>query len=113
MNIQEFAGRDAISVQELDELRRARRAHLVLDVREAEELEICRLEGALHIPMGQVAARIGELPRDSPVVVMCHHGGRSSMIVGLLRRAGLDNAVNLDGGIDAWARQVDDSLRLY
>jgi len=113
MSTPDFEGRDAISVKELEGLRRAGQAHLVLDVREAEELEICRLEGALHIPMGEVPARIAELPRGTPLVVMCHHGGRSRMITGLLRRAGLDNAVNLEGGIDAWARQVDDSLRLY
>ena len=113
MNTEDFQGRDAISVQELAELRRNRKPHIVLDVRESDELEICRLEGALHIPMNSVPERIADVPREAPLVVMCHHGGRSRMIVGFLRRAGLNNAVNLEGGIDAWTRQVDPSLQLY
>ncbi len=104
---------DAISVHELAELRRARRAHRILDVREAPELEICHIAGALHIPMGSVPARINDVPKDQPVVVMCHHGVRSRIIVEFLRRAGFSNAVNLDGGIDAWARQIDASVARY
>ncbi|WP_113887401.1 rhodanese-like domain-containing protein [Roseiarcus fermentans] len=106
-------GSDAISVQDLALMRSTGRQHVVLDVREARELEICRLDGALHIPMAEVQARVGELPASRPLVVMCHHGGRSRMIVGFLRRAGFDNAVNLEGGIDAWAREVDQSVRRY
>jgi rhodanese-related sulfurtransferase len=104
---------DAISVRELEQLRRAAQAHTVLDVREMPELEICRLEGALHIPMGDVPARLDELPRDRPLVVMCHHGVRSRMIVGWLRQAAFTNALNLEGGIDAWARQIDVRLARY
>jgi rhodanese-related sulfurtransferase len=113
ISIEDFDGRDTISVQELAALRAAGKAHLVLDVREHEELEICRLDGALHIPMASVPARVSELPVQGPLVVMCHHGGRSRMVTDYLRNAGLHNAVNLEGGIDAYARLVDDSLRLY
>jgi rhodanese-related sulfurtransferase len=60
-----------------------------------------------------VPARLSDVPRDAPVVVMCHHGGRSRMVVNLLQRAGFDNALNLEGGIDAWTRQIDNTLRLY
>jgi rhodanese-related sulfurtransferase len=105
--------KQAMSVQELSELRRNRVAHRVLDVRETPELEICQLDGALHIAMGEVPARIDELPKDQPVVVMCHHGVRSRIIVGFLRDTGLTNAVNLEGGIDAWARQIDASMARY
>nr|MCU0987397.1 sulfurtransferase [Acetobacteraceae bacterium] len=52
-------------------------AHAVLDVREPWEIEIAALEGALAVPMGEVPARLGELPADVPLVVLCHHGGRS------------------------------------
>jgi rhodanese-related sulfurtransferase len=113
MSKQAFEGRDAISVQELAQLRRNQQAHLLIDVREADELTICQVEGALHIPMGNVPARLSDVPRDAPVVVMCHHGGRSRMVVNLLQRAGFDNALNLEGGIDAWTRQIDNTLRLY
>jgi rhodanese-related sulfurtransferase len=47
------------------------------------------------------------------LVVICHHGARSQMVVDFLRSAGFDNAVNLDGGIDAWAYEVDQSMRRY
>jgi rhodanese-related sulfurtransferase len=113
MSTEDFEGRDAIDVRELAELRRADRPHLVLDVREADELEICRLEGAMHIPMARVPARTGELPRQQPLVVMCHRGGRSRAVVQFLRRAGFENALNLEGGIDAWASEVDSSMAQY
>jgi len=87
--------------------------HRVLDVREARELDICRLEGTLHIPMTEIPTRVDDLPTKHPLVVVCHHGARSQMIVDFLRSAGFDNAVNLDGGIDAWACEIDRSMRRY
>jgi rhodanese-related sulfurtransferase len=113
MNTEQFEARDGIEVQELAELRRAGRAHVLLDVREPEELAICQLEGAVHIPMARVPARIGELPRQQPLVVMCHRGGRSRAIVEFLRRTGFQNALNLEGGIDAWASEIDSSMAQY
>src|SRR5271155_2343836 len=50
--------------------------HVVLDVREARELDICQLEGALHIPMAEIPARVDDLPTNQPLVVLCHHGAR-------------------------------------
>ena len=94
-------------------MRSARKEHTVLDVREARELEICRLEGALHVPMAEISARTDELPTDQLWVVICHHGARSQMVVDFLRNAGFDSAVNLDGGIDAWACDVDQSMPRY
>jgi rhodanese-related sulfurtransferase len=94
-------------------MRTAGKRHIVLDVREARELDVCRLEGALHIPMAEVPARTEELPTDRPLVVVCHHGARSQMIVDFLRDAGFDNAVNLDGGIDARACDIDPSMPRY
>ena len=94
-------------------MRGAGMEHRVLDVREARELEICQLEGALHIPMAEIQARIDDLPTSHPLVVVCHHGARSQMVVDFLRDAGFDNAVNLDGGIEAWASEIDRSMRRY
>jgi rhodanese-related sulfurtransferase len=104
---------DTVSVLELADWRRENRAHALLDVREAPELAICQLENASHIPMAQVPARLSELPRDVPLVVMCHHGMRSRRVVDFLRASGLRNAVNLEGGIDAWSAQVDRSVPRY
>jgi len=104
---------DAITVEQLAEWRQSGVPHAVLDVREAHEVAICGIAGAIHIPMGQVPARIAELPTDAPLVVMCHHGMRSARVVGFLRQAGRGNAVNLDGGIDAWAEEIEPAMRRY
>jgi rhodanese-related sulfurtransferase len=72
-----------------------------------------RLEGALHVPMAEIPAQTDNLPTNQLLVVICHHGARSRMVVDFLRSAGFDNAVNLDGGIDAWACEVDQSMRRY
>ena len=104
---------DSISVQALDAWRRENTPHLLLDVREAPELAICGVTGAIHIPMGDVPGRIEELPQDIPLVVMCHHGMRSQRVMQYLRNAGWDNAINLEGGIDAWADQVEPGMQRY
>ena len=78
-----------------------------------ESLIFARLEGALHVPMAEIPARTDDLPTNQLLVVICHHGARSQMVVDFLRNAGFDNAVNLDGGIDAWACEVDQSMRRY
>ena len=74
MSTEPFRGSDAISVRELADARTAGKAHTVLDVREARELDICRLEGALHVPMAEVPARTDDLPTNQLLVVICHHG---------------------------------------
>ena len=94
-------------------MRSVGREHTVLDVREARELDICRLEGAMHIPMADIPARTDDLPTNQLLVVICHHGVRSRMVVDFLRNAGFDNAVNLDGGIEAWACEIDRLMRRY
>jgi rhodanese-related sulfurtransferase len=100
-------------VREFADLRNAGGEHTILDVREAKELEICQLESALHIPMAEVPTRTDDLPTDNPLVVVCHHGVRSRAVVDFLRNAGFDNAINLDGGIEAWACEIDQSMRRY
>ncbi len=94
-------------------MRSAGREHTVLYVREAREFDICRLEGALHIPMAEIPVRTDVLPTNQPLVVICHHGARSRMVVDFLRNAGFDNAINLNGGIEAWACEIDRSMRRY
>ena len=107
------AQKTSISVHELADWRQSDTPHVVLDVREAHELMVCQLDGIMHIPMNEIPARIKDVPVDAPVVVMCHHGARSMTVVNFLRRAGLGNAVNLDGGIDAWAREIDNTVGRY
>ena len=85
----------------------------LLDVREPYEVMISHLDGALHIPMSELSSRWPEIPRNRPVVVFCHHGYRSSQAIRYLAAQGYTNLVNMQGGIDAWARQVDSSIPQY
>jgi rhodanese-related sulfurtransferase len=85
----------------------------LLDVREPWEYSLCRLEGSLHIPLGQLGTRLEELDPDRPTVVICHHGVRSLHAGVFLERQGFPDVVNLQGGIDGWARTVDPAMAVY
>jgi rhodanese-related sulfurtransferase len=71
-------------------------------VREPDEFAPGHVEGALHVPLGELAARIDEVPKDRPVVAYCAHGERAATAVSLLERAGVGPLLGLDGGVDAW-----------
>jgi adenylyltransferase/sulfurtransferase len=105
------AGRD-MSVQELAE--RMKTNHLkLLDVREPHELEISAIPDAVNIPLGQLAARLSELDSADEMVIFCKSGSRSARGLELLASAGFKKVKNLKGGINAWAREVDQNLPLY
>jgi hydroxyacylglutathione hydrolase len=74
----------------------------VVDVRGATEWNEGHIDGARHIPLGYLAARLGELPTDLPIVVQCQAGGRSAIAASLLRRLGRSDVLNLTGGLEAW-----------
>src|SRR2546426_5138962 len=86
---------------------------LLLDVREPFEYSLCHLESSTLIPVEELLTRLSELKRDSEIVVYCHVGIRSASAVRLLRQAGFANVRNLQGGIDEWARQVDNKMPRY
>jgi len=88
-------------------------APVLLDVREDWELGIARIDGAVHIPMGDVPARLGELAPERELVVLCRSGGRSAQVARYLERQGFSSVWNLAGGILAWAQQVDPTLTPY
>jgi hydroxyacylglutathione hydrolase len=73
----------------------------VVDVRERSEYDGGHVPGAQHIPYEQLEQRIGEVPRDQPVVVYCASGARSSLATGIFERHGI-TAANLRGGFNAW-----------
>ena len=85
----------------------------LLDVREPHELQISQIEGAILIPLGQLAGRLSELDSADELVVFCRSGSRSGRAVELLVSAGFRKVQNLKGGINEWARQVDHSQPLY
>jgi rhodanese-related sulfurtransferase len=78
-------------------------APLLLDVREPSEFTQAHIDGAVLIPLGQMQARVHELPQEREIIVVCASGSRSGMAVNALRKAGY-NASNLEGGMGAWAR---------
>lgn len=84
----------------------------LLDVREPWEYEIAHLSNSLLIPLGQLPLNSQHIPNDKPIVIICHHGIRSTHACYLLERAGFDT-INLTGGIDRWAREIDHSMPIY
>jgi rhodanese-related sulfurtransferase len=104
---------DEISVTQLKARRDAKADFVLLDVREPDEVATARLEPSVAIPMGQVQARLAELPRDKEIVVLCHSGFRSDRVARYLRSNGFSNVLNLAGGIDAWSVEVDPAIPRY
>jgi rhodanese-related sulfurtransferase len=85
---------------------------VLLDVREDWETALCRLENATHIPIEEIEFRTTELDPADEIVVYCHHGVRSAAVAGFLRQQGF-RAVNLEGGVDLWARAIDPKMKRY
>lgn len=85
----------------------------LVDVREAHEWSICRLPGAVHIPLGHLSGRVDELDRSVPVITYCHTGVRSLHAVAILKEAGFSGVQSLAGGVEAWARQIDPTMARY
>lgn len=86
----------------------------LLDVREPWEFETARIEGAKLMPMGDVPSRAHqELDPEDHIVVVCHHGVRSMSVTAWLRQQGFEKAQSMRGGIDAWARSVDQKVPVY
>ena len=86
---------------------------VLLDVREAQELAVAQVAGAVHIPMGEIPARLAELDSEKTIICMCHGGMRSAQVAGFLAAQGYENAINLTGGINAWSQQVDPDIPTY
>ena len=86
---------------------------LLLDVREPWEIELCCLPDSQSMPMHSVPLRCEELNPEQEIVVICHHGGRSMQVAMFLERKGFPAVHNLAGGVEAWAVEVDPTMRRY
>jgi rhodanese-related sulfurtransferase len=86
---------------------------VVLDVREPWEITTAQIAGSTSIPMQQIPARSEELDDDAEIVCVCHHGMRSAQVAMFLESRGFTKLYNLQGGIDAWSRDVDPSVPRY
>lgn len=103
-----------LDINTLIQWKKDKKEFAILDVREDSELEICSVEGAIHVPLGRlIYGEYEGLPREKTLVVMCHHGRRSLQAVLFLRDQGYTNALSLKGGIHAWAEEIDSHMRKY
>lgn len=96
-----------------DYLETASTAPLLLDVREPWEFDICAIDNSILIPMGQIPAKIDTLNPDQEIVVICHHGIRSAQVCRYLEHQGFEQMINLAGGVEAWAKDVDIDMAVY
>jgi len=94
-------------------LDQAEGAPILLDVREPWEFGICRIEGAHLLPMRNIPDSLDQLDRDAEIVVICHHGIRSRQVAMFMEHQGFGKIINLEGGMAAWARDVDSSMATY
>jgi sulfur-carrier protein adenylyltransferase/sulfurtransferase len=86
----------------------------LIDVREADEVAVARIPGAVHIPLAQVTNRMAEIDPNRETVVHCKGGVRSARAIEALKRSGFSgNLTNLKGGITAWSNDVDPSVPKY
>ncbi len=85
----------------------------LIDVREPDEFTICKIEGAILIPRGDLKNRIDSFNEEDEIITYCHKGMRSLMAVDFLKQAGFNNVKSMSGGIDAWSRNIDSSVPMY
>jgi rhodanese-related sulfurtransferase len=104
---------EQLQVEQLAEWRRTGKAHVLLDVREDDEVALASLDGALHVPMNDVPSRAAEIPHDTAVAVLCHAGVRSHAVARYLAEHGYETVYNVAGGIDRYAAIVDPSIPRY
>jgi rhodanese-related sulfurtransferase len=110
-----------VSVQAFAELFANKAEFLLLDVRDAWELEEANLSDVankanvkvIQIPVRQLETRMAEVPKDTAIVCMCHHGGRSKQAALMLSYAGYSDVTNVVGGIHEWSAKIDSSVPIY
>jgi rhodanese-related sulfurtransferase len=102
-----------ITPSQLSERMRNDEPPLVVDVREPEEYELARIEGARLLPLSLFNDWAPSLDRERETVFMCHHGIRSAQVCAYLSRQGFEKIHNLAGGIDRWSAEVDPAVPRY
>jgi rhodanese-related sulfurtransferase len=104
-----------ITVHQLKEKKENRESFFLLDVRETFEYYISKIDGSTVIPVEELLSRLDELEdkKDQEIIVMCRTGIRSAQAQKMLLNNGFKNVKNLKGGINEWAREIDNSLPLY
>ena len=88
---------------------------LLIDIRESDELETSSIDGALHIPMGDIASRINELDvdEDTTIAILCRSGKRSLQVALYMQNQGLAGTRSVAGGINWWSARIDPTIKQY
>ena len=86
---------------------------ILLDVREPWEFSICKIEGSVNISMSEPERLINELNANDEIIAICHHGMRSFQVCNYLENNAFNKVLNLDGGIDLWAKTIDTDIAQY
>ena len=86
---------------------------ILIDVREQWEFDICQIKGAILMPMGEITKSYVNLHKDSKIALYCHSGIRSMHVADFLLSQGFESLANLQGGIDAWAQEIDTTVERY
>ncbi|HYB52611.1 MAG TPA: rhodanese-like domain-containing protein [Thermoanaerobaculia bacterium] len=102
-----------LTVEELKQRRDQGDGPALLDVREPHEYALADLPDSIKVPLGTLPKSLDRIPKDRELVVYCRSGARSGNAVQFLRQVGYERAVNLEGGINAWAERIDPSMRKY
>ena len=122
IDYKQFCGIDSVAhkikyeemdVKELEKHIKNRSSQIIIDVREEFELEISKLDEAIHIPMNDLPKRMDELNAEKDYVIMCRTGVRSAQICEFLANQNFRSVTNLTGGINEWAKKIDSSLTIY
>ncbi|MGH9366402.1 MAG: rhodanese-like domain-containing protein [Thermoanaerobaculia bacterium] len=101
------------TVEELKQMQDRGESPALLDVREPHEYALSDLPGSIKVPLGSLPKSLEKVPKDRDLVVYCRSGARSGNAVQFLRQLGYEKAVNLAGGINAWAERIDPTMRKY
>lgn len=86
---------------------------LLLDVRETWEFEYCSIKGSILIPMGQLPSKLDTLDPFKETIMICHHGIRSRQMGYYMEQAGFTNIINLSGGVERWAEDIETDMKRY
>ena len=86
---------------------------VLLDVRDKWEYDLCHIDNSVNISLSDITERKDELDKQPRTVILCHHGMRSTIAGEYLISEGFEQIVNLEGGIDAWASTIDQSMTRY
>ncbi len=103
-----------MTVKDLSDKISDREELLMIDVRQPWEFKVCSIEGSINIPLGTLPDAIDTIPQGKKIVTICHHGVRSKQAAIMLSQfGGFSEVFSLQGGLDAWAQEIDSTMERY